>query len=136
MKPEESERIKRTKLYIGCLPCLLSGWPNAHCDYHHVTEGRKRLGHLFGFGMCLWHHRGERDGHWASMSTDYLTQHLGPSFQRNKRDFIEQFGTERALVLLNDFALDLWDMQRWLEHCVPYEASGAIRMQHEKILAA
>lgn len=120
-----------TKLYVGCLPCLLLKWSNTHADYHHVVEGRKRLGHFVGFGMCLWHHRGELD---PNRGTDMLAieETLGPSFARNKKGFKKFFGEERTFVKTNDYAIGLWQWTPWLEHCMPERTASSLRVFHQK----
>lgn len=107
-----------------------------HADFHHVVEGRVRLGHEMGFGMCLWHHRGESDWVLAHLEQSELVQRMGPSFQRQKKRFIEVYGTERTLVELNDFAISLWLMRPWLEHCMPADIGEAIRAHHVRLLTA
>lgn len=133
MTPAESRHIQETKLFIGCLPCLLRGYVNSHADYHHVAEGRKRVGHLVGFGMCLWHHRGHK-----LRAQDSLAAHkamIGPSFALDKAEFVDEFGSERMLVEVNNFALQLWKMYGWLEHDLPIQAAVDIKKQHAKYMA-
>lgn len=134
MKDFEREHIQQTKFYIGCLPCLLEDWFNMHPDYHHVVEGRKRLGHMVGFGMCLWHHRGEVDNNWKGKKKEQIEALIGPSFARSKKVFIGRYGPELLLVRLNDFALSLWGMTPWIEHCMSLNVGEAIQAEHKKLM--
>ena len=136
MKDQEREHIERTKLFIGCLPCLIGGWPNAHADYHHAEAGRKRQAHVHGFGMCLWHHRGERAENASGSDMDELEIFFGPSFQRNKRRFLDVYGPEKLLVELNNFAIKRWNRLQWLDHEMPESVAYEIRQQHKRLLNA
>jgi len=130
MKPHERDHMRDTKLYIGCLPCLLNDYPNMHADYHHLAPGRKRLGHEYGFGMCLWHHRGERDWTWGHVPMGEMRSRLGPSLAREKRVFIETYGSEMLLMELNNFALSLWHAEPWLEHLMPAAVMHTVQRHH------
>ena len=130
MTPAEKAHIARTKYFAGCLPCLLKGWDNCHADYHHHVEGYRR-GHLFGFGMCLWHHRGDLDVFWT-LPRDQVIERIGPSFALDKRGFTEMFGTEEQLVALNEYALELWEAEEWLSFDMPYHVSEKIRQRHRQ----
>jgi hypothetical protein len=37
---------------FGCVACWLDGTPSRPTAYHHIVDGNRRLGHLFGFGLC------------------------------------------------------------------------------------
>jgi hypothetical protein len=37
---------------FGCVACWLDGVRSATPAYHHIVVGNRRLGHLFGFGLC------------------------------------------------------------------------------------
>jgi hypothetical protein len=130
MKDHESDHINNTKLYVGCLPCLLNGFPDVHADYHHAEAGRKRKAHKHGYGACLWHHRGERHGSFSQHSQDEIAELIGPSLQKEKRRFNDVYGGEALLVALNEIALSLWMMRPWLEHEMPLEIQQAIQAQH------
>ncbi len=47
----EAEWISRAVEY-GCLACRLDGLEPRPSAYHHIVVGGRRLGHLFGFGLC------------------------------------------------------------------------------------
>ena len=126
MNSDERERIYIAKHYVSCLPCLLVGVKDSHADYHHVVEG-KRLGHRYGFPMCLWHHRGQRDVNVQWMTHPELKKALGPSFASEKRKFLRQFGDERMLVDLTDYAIDLFRSLPWNEFEMPDGVAQMIR---------
>ena len=37
---------------FGCVACWLDGNQPRPTAYHHIVDGGRRLGHLFGFGLC------------------------------------------------------------------------------------
>lgn len=36
----------------GCLACILDGYEPRPTAYHHIVAGGRRLGHLYGIGLC------------------------------------------------------------------------------------
>ena len=78
---------------LGCIACRLAGIGNVPCDVHHMTvggkHGQKRLGHDYTFGLCKWHHVGER--------IDFV-ETIGPSFAKEPRKFREHFGSQDELL--------------------------------------
>ena len=118
----EQERIHFVKHFMGCLPCLLVKYPNSHCDYHHVVEGQRRVGEMWGYGMCLWHHKGIREGDWAVLTRQEVVGILGPSHALSRKEFRAKFGTERSLVSVVDYAQKLFKKYAWNE----FEMSGSI----------
>ncbi|MCH7627971.1 MAG: hypothetical protein IH997_04550 [Proteobacteria bacterium] len=103
---EEQERIEFVKLHMGCLPCILVTFLNCRCNYNHVCEGRKRLGHRFGYGSCGWHDVFHVS--WDGRSTQEMIGQLGPSLGHGKITFEEVFGDELLLVRTVDYALELF----------------------------
>lgn len=79
---------------IGCIACVLDGRHGTPPDIHHLVEGRKRLGDDHTIPLCPWHHRGVPCGSSAKETEEVL----GPSLARNKREFVERYGTERELL--------------------------------------
>lgn len=38
---------------LGCIVCFLAGFPETPCIRHHLlTDGGRRIGHLFSIGLC------------------------------------------------------------------------------------
>ena len=112
--PAEKQRMALIKV-LGCVPCVLKNWPDAQCDVHHVVEGY-RLGHAATFGACLWHHKGE--------SGEYTRQHmlgmLGSSMALSARTFTEEFGGQLLLVKVQDYILERFEAEPWLEFAMPH----------------
>jgi hypothetical protein len=56
----EKDWIERC-VRFGCVACWLDGNQPRPTAYHHIVDGGRRLGHLFGFGLCdPGHHQGGR----------------------------------------------------------------------------
>lgn len=91
MKKQERYDILQA---MGCVSCLLDGHPGEPCDIHHLVEGRKRLGDHATLPLCPWHHRGIPD----TLSAKETERVKGPSLARNKREFVNKYGTERELL--------------------------------------
>ena len=130
MNKDEAQRISISKNYISCLPCLLIGFKNSHADYHHIVSGNKRLGHNFGFPMCLWHHRGEID---SSMKKETVEKMLGVSFAKNKKEFIRYFGHEKTFNELNDYAIELYMNEPWLQLDMPDHIAFKIKRRYRML---
>lgn len=78
---------------VGCLCCRQLGHFR-QAQLHYIVRGH-RLGHMDTIPLCPWHHMGSPfTGYTASETALYL----GPSLARNKRQFVEEFGDERALL--------------------------------------
>ena len=125
---EEQERIDFVKKFMGCLPCLLVNLPNSHANYNHIVSGRKRLGHMFGFGMCGWHDVFHVN--WRSRSTQAMIGQLGPSLGHGKKPFEEVFGDELLLARTVGFAQELFKERPWQEFAMPRDVGADIRSYH------
>lgn len=90
--PTQAEQARFRKLIdLGCIACRINGVvTRGAIEIHHLVEGNKRLGHSFTIPLCIWHHRG------VAESTMEMLK--GPSLARNKRAFLEEYGTERQLL--------------------------------------
>ena len=94
-----------------CIPCLVwamaGNMAMAHvaseCDYNHVKSGNLRRGHDFGYGGCVWHHRGRVGDGW---SHSQMRQHFGPSLMDGSRLFHETYGTDDELLELQRQVLE------------------------------
>lgn len=128
--PDEARRIEVTKHAIGCMPCLLRGWYNVQADYHHVVKGMRRLGHMYGYGMCLWHHKGELDPDYLELSLSEVRDRIGPSYAAERKKFIEEFGDEMDLVDTNTFAVRLWMSDPWNDFSMPHDKASRIQTHH------
>ena len=58
MTKEESAWIKKAVDY-GCVICkwYMDGIHSVP-EYHHMLKSARRMGHLYGFGLCRSHHQG------------------------------------------------------------------------------
>jgi len=119
-KPANISDKKRMALIkvLGCVPCVLKNWPDAQCEVHHVVEGRVRLGHSQTMGLCLWHHRGEGNAD-AGYTRQQLSGMLGPSLAHGPRYFAEVFGSQATLVQVQDYIIQRFTDQAWLEFSMP-----------------
>ncbi len=64
-------------------------------DYNHCKSGNKRRGHMAGFGVCLWHHRGI---YFPEHSRAHMEDWYGPSIMSGSRKFHEYFGSDDYLI--------------------------------------
>ncbi len=100
----KSDRLRLATIsQIGCVPCMIDGWDGALCTIQHVTEGGRRLDdeHQMTYGSCEWHHLGIKPRDFGG-SMHHAEKKYGPSFARNKRDFMCRYGTERELIQVQD----------------------------------
>ena len=98
----ERERIASFR-HIGCIAAHLNGRFDSQYDVHHLTEGGRRLGHLFTIPLSPWAHRGIQD---ELMTTADMEQFYGPSLALNKRAFVARYGDERSLLAKVNALLD------------------------------
>lgn len=120
----EKDRMDRIRLYVGCLPSLLRGFPNGHATVQHVVEGRKRLGHRYTYGASEWHHLGRCED---DMGVRAMTESYGPSLAHSPADYHDEFGSEHELVALCDRALELHDQRQWPEYDMPMDVANDLR---------
>ena len=73
------------------------------CDFHHFISGGIRVGHLWGVGLCLWHHRRVPLDGWSEQA---MRRHFGPSLMDGSRTFREAFGTDAELLRDQDLILE------------------------------
>lgn len=108
---EESRRIEACKEGV-CIACYI--WqhhdhapaafsPIYGCDYHHVKSGNVRRGHMFGFGLCLWHHRGHPPEGWTSRDARLW---YGPGLMDGGKRFTSTYGSDDELIEVQNRILD------------------------------
>ena len=83
---------------LPCLPCLIDGFPAVPATVQHVVEARKRLGDLWTYPSCPWHHQATG----ISGNVAALTARYGPSLATDSREFQTRYGSERQLVHITD----------------------------------
>ena len=93
--------LRRTQLLTrecGCLACKQWGMYR-EADLHHILSGGRRMGHSYAIPLCEWHHRGVSVN---DMKGDEMLEMYGPSLARDKRAFVDTFGSEIDLLALAD----------------------------------
>jgi len=80
---------------IGCIACHVGGRGFRYAEIHHITQAGRRLGHDYTIPLDPWCHRGVPDG---NLSIQEMESLIGPSLARNKRRFVEVYGTELELL--------------------------------------
>lgn len=105
---EESARIVAAK-EGPCMACFVVSRDEGLCptelgnDYHHTLSGGRRRGHMHGFSLCLWHHRGVPiDGALPS----YMRFYHGPSLMDGSKPFREAYGTDQELIDLQTITIE------------------------------
>jgi len=116
--PAEKQRMERIKFYTGCLPSMLRGFDNGHCQVHHVLDG-----------VSEWHHEGHTH---PGRDPRYMEWRFGPSMARNPRAYHEAFGSEAQLLNLQDFALEIFKAIGWPQFAMPREVSDQLRKFHRE----
>lgn len=100
---EEAEWIVACK-EGPCLACMVwhekghapNGWsPLYGCDFHHMKSGNMRRGHMYGIGLCPWHHRGVPD--W-DFTAPQMRAMAGPSLMDGGKLFAEAYGSDNELL--------------------------------------
>lgn len=75
-----------------------NGWsPLYGCDFHHLKSGNIRRGHLFGIGLCAWHHRGVPD---FGFTPTEMRKLAGPSLMDGGKTFAAAYGTDDELLAI------------------------------------
>lgn len=104
MTVEEAARVERAKRG-HCVPCLvhaLNGYMPLSfvivgVTYDHKKSGNIRIGHMAGFGSCLWHHQGYPLAGWLHRE---MREKYGPSLMDGSRLFRETYGNNDTLIAL------------------------------------
>lgn len=72
------------------------------CDYHHTKSGNIRRGHMAGFALCTWHHRGH-----PVWSHERSRKTYGPSLMDGSKLFRDAYGTDDELIVLQTAHVNL-----------------------------
>jgi hypothetical protein len=78
-----------------CIACLTMKIYSTPCDYHHFKSGNVRRGHMYGIGLCGWHHRGLTERGWSHSA---MRMKFGPSLIDGSRLFRDEYGTDDELL--------------------------------------
>lgn len=98
---EEAARIVAVKEIGLCMACEvlrlagLAGSDSEGVDFHHMKSGNIRRGHMFGVGLCTWHHRRYP---FEGMTCKEMVVLFGPSLLDGGKAFAELFGTDEELL--------------------------------------
>jgi hypothetical protein len=79
------------------------------CDYQHMTRGGIRMGHRWGYALCIWHHRGRLWGQWTHRK---LRATYGPALSEGSKPFYLRFGSDEQLLARQDALLGWTDQGR------------------------
>lgn len=71
-------------------------------DIHHLLRAGKRMGHQYTICLCVWHHRGHHQ-----LPDKDAERLFGPSLAKNKKAFVNEFGTELELLEATNQALEI-----------------------------
>lgn len=105
MKHSTSKPTKRESEYIErcktgpCVACHVGGvlWQDIGNDFHHMKSGNVRRGHMFGVGLCLWHHRRiPPEGLCHRLAESFF----GPSLMDGSRKFHLTYGSDDDLIAI------------------------------------
>lgn len=97
--PTKAEKAWMDKVStLDCVACLQDGW-HSQSNVHHITQGGRRLGHLFTIPLCPDHHKS--DGRQV------------PSIHHQKRTFVARYGGELELLAALKKRLGVFDEARY-----------------------
>ena len=104
-KPTREEEARIVAVKEGpCVACLIwqkhpdcpAGFtPWIGVDYHHLLSGGRRRGHMFGVGLCPYHHRNVPD---FGCTHEEMRKHYGPSLAEGSKPFHATFGSDADLL--------------------------------------
>lgn len=102
----EKERIDRM-MALGCVLTWLKYGERRSAECHHITVGRKRLGHWYSIPLTPWYHRGEV---FPGATRGGMRAMYGASLADGSKAFVASHGyTELELWLRIQHALGLSD---------------------------
>lgn len=65
------------------------------CDFHHMKSGNIRRGHMYGVGLCAYHHRGYPI---EGVTQSQMREMYGPSLMDGGKRFAARFGSDDELL--------------------------------------
>lgn len=98
---EEASRIVAVKELGLCMACEslravgLAGSDVEGVDFHHMKSGNIRRGHMFGVGLCTWHHRRHP---FEGATCKEMVVLFGPSLLDGGKAFAAVFGSDDELL--------------------------------------
>lgn len=127
---DERDRLKKIKVYCGCLACLLRGHLDRWTTIEHVTKNGRRVGvesaqHANTIGLCTWHHFGVCE---PGQQRHQMAAELGPALAHGRQPFEETFGDEvKILISVQNHLIAQFDLRPWPEHNVDHRAARRTR---------
>jgi hypothetical protein len=75
---------------------MLDGNVHVPGEVNHIVKGRKRLGHMYSYLLCPYHHRNVPpcDG----LKSGEAERRFGPSLQASPAAFHERYGSDELLL--------------------------------------
>lgn len=67
-------------------------------EYNHTKSGNIRRGHLYGYALCVWHHRGNQAQPPDGWTHAQLRDRYGPSLMDGSALFSESYGSDDELI--------------------------------------
>lgn len=78
--------VRRESGLVGC--------DEEGCDYQHMKYGNIRMGHMYGYALCPWHHRRVP---LEGMTPKEMVSEYGPSLMDGGKTFARAYGSEQEL---------------------------------------
>ena len=126
---EQQHRMETIKEFCGCLPCLLEGFHDSHCEVHHVLDCGRRIGHDATYGNCPWHHQGHA---WQDKRPGEMKEMIGPSMAMHRADYKTRYGSEQRLLSTQNYMLRLFGQHPWHSFNVRIEVAECVRSYWEQ----
>ena len=115
--PSQKRRMEMIR-GLGCIACVLKNWPDVQCEVHHVIDGY-RVGHDATMGLCLWHHRGHMSDGYEGYTRQQMIGMIGSSLAHGSQNFAEEFGSQDELLKVQDYIIERFQADPWLEFSMP-----------------
>ena len=104
----EQARFDKMKEMGICMACYQDGRKaNQHIEINHMLSGTKRMGHMFTYSLCVWHHRAEPLD-WFTKA--YMSDMFGPSLKYpGSKIFHARYGSDMELLAMQNEFLGVTD---------------------------
>lgn len=104
----EQARFDKMKEMGQCVACYQWGvHGRGHIEINHMVSGNRRMGHMFTYSLCVWHHQSfPLEGMTKKQTMDIL----GPSLKYpGSKPFRAKFGSDMELLALQNALLGVTD---------------------------
>ena len=107
-RPTKAQAVRLDRIHrLPCMACVQEGvsQPSPTEAHHLVDRGYRKHsgGHDATIPLCGWHHRGMQRDKWIKAE---MTAKYGPSFDLDKRRFVDRYGSERELLAMVNSVLE------------------------------